>query len=42
MGQCLGSPDYQGRVELWGAHRPRVLGILDEIPGIEQFILHRL
>lgn len=26
----------------WRAHRPGVLGILDEVPSIEKFILHRL
>lgn len=38
----LCSPDCQGRAGLQNAHRPRVLGILDEIPGVEQLVLHRL
>lgn len=31
-----------GKVGLWRAHRPGVLGILDEVPSIEQLILHGL
>lgn len=38
----LSSPDCQGRAGLQNAHRPGVLGILDEIPGVEQLVLHRL
>lgn len=34
--------DCQGRVGLWRAHRPGVLGILDQVPSIEQLILHGL
>lgn len=38
----LGRPDHQERVGLQRAHRPGVLGVLDEVPGVEQLILHRL
>ncbi|KAM9645963.1 uncharacterized protein ACIGJ3_014720 [Trichechus inunguis] len=31
-----------GKVGLQSAHRPGVLGVLDEVPSIEQLILHRL
>lgn len=40
LGSLLGFPDC--RVGLWRAHRPGVLGVLDEVPGIKQLILHRL
>lgn len=34
--------DCQGRAGMRRAHRPGVLGILDEVPSIEQLILYRL
>lgn len=41
LGGLLGFSSLQGRAGLWRAHRPGVLSILDEVPGIEKLILHR-